>query len=141
MFFRFLLILALLLLLKEIDMASMYQQAYSKYRQMMSEGGGSSFTSPPDKPAGLGKRNIPNPEEQISKIGSANINVFERFRAVAERNEELREKAFLNQLEKESSRPPERPDDYILRGLYKERPNKYFKDLQKEFPDLSLKNL
>ena len=122
-------------------MASMYQQAYNKYRQMMSEEGGSSFTSPPDRPVGLGKRNIPNPEAQVSRIGSANINIFERFRAVAERNEELREKAFLNQLEKGSSIPPERPDDYILRGLYKERPNKYFKDLQKEFPDLSLKQI
>ena len=149
MFYKALFILvSLLLILKEVDMASMYEQAYNKYLSMM-EGGeeSSSFTSPLDRPMALGKRDIPNPESQIARIGAANIAIYERFKSVRENNKKLKEASFKKQLEKANADvPPSRPstlhkDHSKLDEYNTDRANRYFKDLKKEFPNLNKKQL
>ena len=115
-------------------MASMYEQAYNKYLQME----GSSYNVPPERPPALGQRkpDVKKAEAQINEIANSNIAIYERFSAIRKENNRLKEGSIAK-----LSAPTERPDDYILRGLYKERPNRYFKDLQKEFPELSLKQI
>lgn len=129
-------------------MASMYEQAYNKYISMMESGEEvSSFTSPPKRPAGLGQRDIPNPEAQIADVGNANIAIFERFKSVRENNKKLKEAAFKKQLQKANAdAPPTRPNSLHkehsnLSEYNTDRANRYFKDLKSEFPNLSKKQL
>lgn len=122
------------------NMMSSYKESLKKGPPSRPRGLGSNFSQiPPSRPRGLGS-NLPTPEAQIEDVGTANTAIYESFAQTAEANEKMRNE-FQKRMLTKTNAPVERPDDYILKGLYKERPNKYFKDLQKEFPDLSLKQI
>jgi len=112
---------------------------YAMGHKSMYEGVMKRSQIPMSKPSGLGSK-IPTAEEQIEDIDLASIAIYERFAATVEKNMQMRE-SFSKGLVTESSGPAERPRKYILEGLYKERPNKYLKDLKDEFPNLGLKQI
>tara|TARA_R110002012_G_scaffold122064_1_gene271860 strand:+ start:3843 stop:4709 length:867 start_codon:yes stop_codon:yes gene_type:complete len=159
MLFRVLLIIAsLLLLLKEIDMASMYQKAYNK---LLQQEGDTSYpgrversATPIARPKGLGSK-VPSNEQLIDQIPT-NIAIYERFMDIRERNKSLKanyEKQLMSRMGegavKFSNVPPSKDsaseDLDVIRSVNikdsGERPNKYFNDLQKEFPNLSTKQI
>ena len=152
MFFRSLIVLAsLLLILKGIDMASIYQKAYNKLLQQESD---TSYPARVDKsappmrrPSGLGSKQYASPEGQIASIPT-NIAIYERFMDIRERNKNLKEKytkELMNKMKKGSVGTISGQDSELIKTSNikdsGERPNRYYEDLQKEFPNLSTKQI
>ena len=126
-------------------MASMYQKAYNKLLQQEGE---TSYPARVDKsappmsrPSGLGSKQYASPEGQIASIPT-NIAIYEKFMDIRERNKSLKEnytKELINKMNKGSVKTSSGQDSDIKDSG--ERPNRYYEDLQKEFPNLSTKQI